>query len=262
MTSDDTAQSALVISSLARHSNDVDAYQADFGRRLRTWFISLPPGIGLSTAKACLRLCVGIRPKSAGVRSAGNGAAMRSAVIGAAFAHDPAARIAFVDAGARVTHTHPRAIEGAQLIALAAALAANGQASDFDGEAKRLAPDWPWDEGWRRERGPSGYVVYSVNAAISIWKEALDWGASMARVIELGGDTDTVGAMVGGILGATGNFSGVKSEWEHTIGWPQTSDFETIASASRAPYLRMATSHLIGLPIVLLHGLRRLLPPY
>lgn len=262
MTSDDTAQSALIAESLMRHPNDVNAFQADFGKELRKWFLSLPPGIGLSTAKACLRLCFGTKPKFSGVASAGNGAAMRSAVIGAAFAHDEAARVAFVEASARVTHTHRRAIEGAQLIALAAALAANGSAHDFDQEARRLAGDWPWDEGWPERRGPSGYVIHSVNAAIAIWKEGLSWEASLARVVQLGGDTDTVGAMVGGILGASGDFTGVSPKWERSIGWPQRSDYEAIARGSRVSFVRLALSHAMGLPIVLLHGFRRLLPPY
>lgn len=262
MTSDDTAQSALIAASLVRHPNDVSAFQADFGKELRKWFVSLPPGIGLSTAKACLRLCFGTKPRFSGVASAGNGAAMRSAVIGAAFAHDSTARIAFVDASARVTHTHPRAIEGAQIVALAAALSATGGAKEFDREAAALVPDWPWHEGWPEHRGPSGYVVHSVNAVISIWKEGLGWEGSLTRVVQLGGDTDTVGAMVGGILGASGDFVGIKPAWEHTIGWPQSKDFEAIGAGSHTSFGRLALSHAMGLPIVLLHGFRRLLPPY
>jgi len=261
VTSDDTAQSAMIVQSLARHPTDIEAFQTDFAQRLKVWFAAIPPGIGLSTVKACLRLWIGKGPKRSGVPSAGNGAAMRSSVIGAAFAHDPAARIAFVEASTRVTHTHPLAVQGAQLIALAAALSATGQASEFDRQANELCPEWPWEEKWP-ERGPGGYVLHSVNAGIEVWKENLGWEDAIVRVIQLGGDTDTVGAMVGGILGASGDFSGVKPEWQRTLNWPQPRDYEAIRKGWQVPQARMVLDNLLILPIVLLHGMRRLFPPY
>jgi ADP-ribosyl-[dinitrogen reductase] hydrolase len=259
--SDDTVQSACVVAALARHPDDARAFQQDFAKRLRLWFLSVPPGIGLSTVKACLRLTVGLGPHRSGIYSAGNGSAMRSAVLGAAFAHDPAARIAFVEACSRVTHTHPLALAGSQLIALATALSTTGQTAAFEGQAKQLAPDWPWPAAWPA-RGPSGYVVHSVNAALSIWREASGWEDAMARVIQLGGDTDTVGAMVGGIMGASDNFTDLPAEWERTIGWPQRRDYAAIRAGRGPSYLGLLGANLLGIPVVLAHGFRRLFPPY
>ena len=156
--SDDTIQSALVLRSLIRFPDDSARFRADLAKCLRMWFLSIPPGIGLSTIKACSRLCLGISPDRSGVRSAGNGAAMRSAVIGAFFHQAAAARIQFVEASATVTHTHPLAVQGSQLIALAAAHEVAGHRKSYREEALKLVPDWPWAQGWPG-RGPSGYLV-------------------------------------------------------------------------------------------------------
>ena len=41
----------------------------------------LPAGVGLATARACLKLWLGFSPERSGIYSAGNGPAMRSAVL-------------------------------------------------------------------------------------------------------------------------------------------------------------------------------------
>ena len=107
--SDDTVLSAIALAALAATQSET---QRKFARGLRWWFLSIPPGIGLSTIKACLRLCIGVPSARSGVPSAGNGAAMRAAVIGAAYGKNHEARVAAVDAISRVTHTHPLAIQG------------------------------------------------------------------------------------------------------------------------------------------------------
>lgn len=250
-TSDDTLQSAMALDALRDSDGDVDRFQVLFGRSLRRWFLSLPPGIGFSTAKACLRLCAGVPPARSGVKSEGNGAAMRSAVIGAALCDDEPGRVRFVEACARVTHSSDRAIEGAQLIALAAALSAKGVADEFAMLARELCPTWPFDTGWP-DRGPSGWVVHSVNAALHIWQEfGSDPHRAIEEAIRLGGDTDTVAAMVGGIVGAS-PMTAWPAEWLRVWGWTERSQ----------SYGRMLGQHLVQLPVILGYGIRRLLPPY
>lgn len=261
--SDDTVLSALLLRALCASISpagvDEEALSKHFARLIRKWFLSIPPGVGLSTVKACLRLCVGIPARRSGVPSAGNGAAMRVAVIGAALAKHPELRIQAVAASTRVTHTDPRAISGAQLVALAAALQTAGQASQFDAQARDLCPEWQWNE-FGTSRGPTGYVVHSVNAALRIWQEATGFEDAMERVIRLGGDTDTVGAMVGGILGAVpGDYP---KAWDHYHGWPQAFDISAAPWEHDVSYVRLLLPHLAALPIVLLHGFRRLAPPY
>lgn len=255
--SDDTVQSALVLQALLS-TNDVDSFQRDFGRRLRLWFWSIPPGIGLSTIKACLRLTLGVPASRSGVHSAGNGAAMRCAVLGAALCEDPLQRVAFVEACARVTHTHPLGVQGAQIIALAAALSATGREEDFDSAVRELAPNWPLNEPCP-SRGPSGYVVHSVNAALRVWRSARTFDEAIEDAVQMGGDTDTVAAMVGGIKGASPAFASALEAYRY-VGWPQPSEISDLGP--RTPWARLITTHLMALPYILAFGFRRLLPPY
>lgn len=257
--SDDTLQSVFALQALIECDGNLDCFVRGFAGRLRKWFLSMPPGIGMATVKASLRLCVGVAQSKSGVRSAGNGAAMRSAVLGAAFCDDDAARVRFVEACARVTHTDSSAIQGAHLIALAASLSAKQQGTLFLEQARKTFPDWPWDTPLP-ERGPSGWVVHSVNAALQIWqRNPDDPKGAIEEAVSMGGDTDTVAAMLGGILGADPR-THWPSEWEKLWGWPQVTDLDRLTL--RPSYLRMLAQHLCQLPIILGFGLRRLLPPY
>src|SRR5580692_5050571 len=102
MTSDDTEHTEMVAQALLSHPDDPVAFQRALGWRLRWWFLGLPAGVGLATARACLHLWLGISPKRSGVFSAGNGPAMRSAIIGAFFEHDQHRRVEFVKASTRL----------------------------------------------------------------------------------------------------------------------------------------------------------------
>jgi ADP-ribosylglycohydrolase len=108
--SDDTEQSALVAQSLAGSPRDREGFVRAFRRSLLAWFLRLPWGIGWGTLRSCLRIAVGLR--ASGVASAGNGAAMRAAILGAFLFDAPATRSEWSDALAAVTHTDPRAVEG------------------------------------------------------------------------------------------------------------------------------------------------------
>jgi len=104
MVSDDTEHTLMVAQSLLSHADDVAAFQRSLAWKLRWWFISLPGGVGLATAKACLKLWMGSPPGKSAVRSGGSGPAMRSAIIGAFFATDTNRRREFVRASSRLTH--------------------------------------------------------------------------------------------------------------------------------------------------------------
>ncbi len=251
MLSDDTLQSVFVAQAIRRHPDDPLAAATFFGRRVRRWFWTLPPGIGLSTAKACLRLTLGMRPS--GVPSAGNGSAMRSAVAGVMI-EDADARDAMVAALSRVTHTHELAILGAQVVAFAAAC---GDPEVFDELAPARYPGWDFSATFRAT-GPTGYVVESVQAALSVWRaHPCDLLGALEAAIRLGGDTDSVAAIVGGLVGASSEVV-VGSDLTRWFGWPQADEL----LADDVPWGRVHVAHAVGLPVVLAHGFRRMLPPY
>jgi ADP-ribosylglycohydrolase len=184
---------------------------------------------------------------------------MRAAVLGAALCESEKDRVRLVEACSRVTHTDPLAIQGAQIIALAAALSARQQKRDFKREVKAVCPDWPWETRWP-DRGPTGWIVHSVNAVIDVWQNHdEDPRLSIEAAVALGGDTDSVGAMLGGILGADPTTIWPE-EWRRFAGWPNERDIQDLPV--RVSYPRLAVNHVCLLPIVVAYGFRRLLPPY
>ncbi|MDR2678659.1 MAG: ADP-ribosylglycohydrolase family protein [Zoogloeaceae bacterium] len=59
MVSDDTEHLLITAQSLLDAPDDVAACARRLAWRLRGWFLQLSPGLGLATAKACLKLCCG-----------------------------------------------------------------------------------------------------------------------------------------------------------------------------------------------------------
>ena len=84
MVSDDTEHTCLVAQALCAAPTDADRFARHLARGLRWWLLGLPAGIGSATLRATLKLWLGFPPARSGVFSAGNGPAMRSAILGAA----------------------------------------------------------------------------------------------------------------------------------------------------------------------------------
>lgn len=249
--SDDTLQSMFVAIAVLRHPDSPELAAQEFAKMLRAWFLTLPPGIGLSTAKACLKLCFG--SLESGVPSAGNGAAMRAAVIGSLAAPDQ--RDTFVEAISRVTHTDQLAILGAKIVAYAATVTPD----EFD---KSLFPAWDFEKPIPRD-GPTGYVVHTVNAALKIWRNhPNEIEKAIEETILLGGDTDSVAAIVGGLIGAKTDLTKTNPDLLSWMGWPQPPEIMSLSEQTKAPIGRIWLTHAVSLPIIVGYGFRRLLPPY
>ena len=145
MMSDDTEHAAMTAQALILAAGDVEMFRRCLAWKLRWWFLGLPAGVGLATARACVRLWLGLSPERSGVYSAGNGPAMRSAIIGAAFAHDETRRRGFVRASTRLTHTDPRAETAALAVAEAAAGIVRGESLEqFQARLPALSEDSEW----------------------------------------------------------------------------------------------------------------------
>ncbi len=291
--SDDTEQSALVAQSLAGHPADVDACVRDFRRSLLGWFCRLPWGVGLGTVKACLRIGAGIEPS--GVMSAGNGAAMRSAIIGVFHRDRPDERHSYARALAEVTHRDPRAVEGAIFVAEVAALVARSDGlratSDLLREARVVVRDarlgLAIDEALARADsdlptsaaaeacGTSGFVVQTLAfASFAFARFGHDPMRAIREAITAGGDTDTIAAIVGAWCGARSGTGWLPPD---LIGRIHDGPFGPNHLRALARSLqaadggvavvppRYSTAAALGrnlalYPVVLAHGFRRLAP--
>ncbi len=252
MVSDDTEHTCIVAQALIASAGDVDLFRRYFARQLRLWLLGLPAGIGVATLKSCLRLCVGFSPSRSGVFSAGNGPAMRAAILGAAI-DDPRLLRELVQASTRITHTDPKAEYGAWAVASAARMACRDKEdispevfirefrSSLQGEGSELTmllddacasvqrgdATVVFADSLGCTQGVSGYVYHSVPVAIHAWlSNPEDYRSAVMSVVECGGDTDSTAAIVGGIVGARVGKRGIPShwlqglfEWPRTIGW-------------------------------------------
>jgi ADP-ribosyl-[dinitrogen reductase] hydrolase len=215
MISDDTEHACMLAQALIGSRGQLDRFRRGFAWQLRRWLLTLPPGLGFGTLRACLRLCLGFNPARSGVGSAGNGPAMRSALLGV-WASDDEQLEAFVQASTRVTHTDPRAEDGPLLVARWAAdpsqigdlsqvrdpmLRERVQAANACVHAGRSVEEARATLG--ADAGVSGFIVDTIPAVWFCWqRHRREPRAAIEAAIRLGGDTDTVAAIVGGLLGA------------------------------------------------------------
>ena len=302
MVSDDTEHTAMVAQALIIAGGDVAAFQKDFSWRLRIWLLTLPSGVGFATLRAILKLMLGLPLAKSGVFSAGNGPAMRAAILGAAIADTPTLRT-FVAASTRITHTDPKAEYGAFAIALAAHMASKQLPIKPNAYLVSLSNALPKDAaelinliksavasvnaresteqfatGLGLNQGISGYVYHTVPVAIHAWlTNPNDYRLAVSSVIKCGGDTDSTAAIVGGIVGAAVGKAEIVPEWRQQLrDWPCSMHWlEQLAeeldlamrsgAASKAPelpFLGLLIRNIGFLIIVLAHVIRRLLPPY
>ena len=245
MLSDDTEHAAMVARALGESGGDVDGFTRAFARQLRRWIFGLPPGVGWATLRGALRSCLGVPPSRSGVDSAGNGPAMRSALLGVC-AHNDGHLVDLVRASTRVTHTDPRAEDAAVLVARLARQFSRGEHDREvvleirdDAFRERVAKAWSFTgelEAFRAEagfeRGVSGFVVHTLPAVVYCARSP-DPERALENAIRLGGDTDTVAAIVGALLGARHGARRLPKVWVERIwDWPlSVSELQALASA-------------------------------
>jgi ADP-ribosyl-[dinitrogen reductase] hydrolase len=215
MISDDTEHACMVARALLESDGDVVAFRGSFARQLRRWLLAGPPAVGLATLRACLRLTIGLGPERSGVDSAGNGPTMRAALLGV-WARDEQQLSALVRASTRITHTDPRAEDGALLVARWARDARSihdlSVVRDTAMRERIRTAIACADAGLSLEQaraalgfehGVSGFVVDTLAAVCFCWQRHREQpSAAIEAAVRLGGDTDTVAAIVGALLGA------------------------------------------------------------
>jgi len=143
--SDDTEHTLMVAHALYRSSGNEVMFIKHLAKSLRKWIISMPLGVGFASLRACVKLLFGFSPEKSGVFSAGNGPAMRSALIGIVYGNDIDKMKRLVRVSTRITHTDPKAEIGALAIAYAAFIASTKKTvepSSFYEGLKKLLIDY------------------------------------------------------------------------------------------------------------------------
>lgn len=126
--------------------------------------------------------------------------------------------------------------------------------------------------------GVTGYVFHTVPVVVYTWYRYFgNFRKTLESVFDCGGDTDTTGAIAGALAGAVVGKEGIPEGWMTPIlDWPRGNAFmdelgrrlafchPTGERMDPVPYFRpgLLPRNLFLLTVVLLHGFRRLLPPY
>jgi len=305
MVSDDTEHACFTAQAIIRSKGDVNEFQKQLARSLRWWLVTLPAGIGFATLRSIIKLWFGINPKKSGVFSAGNGPSMRAPILGVAFGHDHEKLKQYVKASTEITHSDPKAYYAALTVALASldVVCVDKQwQADFQNTLKTLIPELDAEEfhGLIEEarisannnepvtqfaqeigsiNGISGYSYHTIPCVFQVlFKHGNDFEKGLQEIIKAGGDTDTAGAIYGGIIGARAGKQVIPEDWiNNIIEWPRTINWiERLGIAvsnavdEQAPTTKSPGYFVPGIPlrnlyfllIVLAHGFRRLAPPY
>jgi ADP-ribosylglycohydrolase len=232
--SDDTQLTIAV----ARSIRDDGTYsEAQFLTELAAWS-GFRVGAGRASSRAAARARRGQAPR--GLPSEGNGVAIRVVPFAIARASCTDEELASVVAeNGRVTHTSDAAIQPAVFVALltrsaltqprgafaqfpvlAAAMNAARMASGFQFETPapaRIDTDEALDAILRRT-GTSGHVQQCVPAALAVLlRHGLNYVSAMRTVFHSGGDTDSIGAIVGSIIGGQLGVAELPPSWNRDV---------------------------------------------
>ncbi|TNF91945.1 MAG: ADP-ribosylglycohydrolase family protein [Gammaproteobacteria bacterium] len=134
----------------------------------------------------------------------GNGSAMRTSPVG--FANDTLEEaLAQAEAFAAVTHNHPEGIKGAQAVSAAILLARKGISKDHIKRFIETKFEYNLDTTLDEIRPTYRFDVScqgSVPQAIRAFLESTDFEDTIRNAISIGGDSDTIACIAGGIAEA------------------------------------------------------------
>lgn len=295
--SDDTQLMLLTAQALLRSRSDGKAFRRIFQKRLGWYLLSFPVGAGRATLLAAAKCWLAWLGLPTGVNSAGNGAATR-ALLNALVMHGTGHRLSrWVAESTKLTHTHPLATDGCQVLAALADHAATCNPEQFDpiaalkiaidasslpeirGKLKQLrgfleqrrSPSWVARHfGW--DGHISGFIVPTTIMASYCWlRHPSDFRRAVTSAVLLGGDTDSVAAIVGGLVGAHVGAQQLPPElvkglagyphgtaWiakmaERLSHWPHGSDDLHAAPAQPADPLGQVVRNLFSATVILAH---------
>jgi ADP-ribosyl-[dinitrogen reductase] hydrolase len=230
-TTDDTAMARNLMRSLAARGG-FDA--EDLVERHLEWFRGDPPDVGTITGKVLRRVDRGEDAPAAARAiwnergpevSAGNGSVMYCAPLGLAYANRADTLEELASALSALTHFDGRCRTAVLAVTLCVAALARGDAGEA---AVRGALDAVADlEGGeeleflveavgssRPIDGPDqGFCLFTAGVALQALVRGGDYETETSRVVALGGDTDTNGAVAGALLGARDGVEALPAAW-------------------------------------------------
>jgi ADP-ribosylglycohydrolase len=196
---------------------------ADIGNQTRAVLSGVRPGPGSAGR---------LRERAAAVhartgRSAGNGSLMRTGPVALAHLGDRAAIVDAARAVSALTHHDPQAGDACVLWCLAIDHAVRTGELDVRVGLEFVGPQWPQLLDDAEQAAPArfaadnGWVVAALQGAWAAVRGARSLADGLVAAVRGGGDTDTVAAIAGALLGARFGGSAVPVGWRRIVqGWP------------------------------------------
>lgn len=217
---------------------------SDVARRFVGWYESNPFDIGMMTADTLAKLQKGDSWDVAGQQvwesrpegqNAGNGSVMRCAPYAIAFADQPERLGKISRQSSAITHADPRCTYGCAILnrTLAGLLTdeQNPLETTLEGFSEK-APDELVDALWRipddiapEALQSSGYVVHTLQTGLYHGLTAQNARDGIVRAVNMGHDTDTVGAVTGAVVGARFGADGLPDDWVRALRFDDTARY-------------------------------------
>jgi len=226
--SDDTQLMLMAAQAMLRSRSEWRPFRKSFLRRLAWYPLSIPVGAGRVTIVAAFKSWLRFTGWSTGCKSAGNGPATRAMFITLALHGTDHRTLKWIEDATRLTHNDSLAVDGCQTLSRLAQIAGTSKNKSLDrSEAleqlivgskenliqeklEQLRPFLASDRspsavarhfGW--DYGISGFIVPTVvMATYCFLRYPTNFERAVQSSIRLGGDTDSVAAIVGGLVGA------------------------------------------------------------
>jgi ADP-ribosyl-[dinitrogen reductase] hydrolase len=213
---------ARSIAALGRFSPD------DVAGRFLEWFLAGAKGIGQTTFAALNELRSGVPWRQAGQnahrllreKSAGNGSLMRCAPVALLHYRDQERLVRDTLNSSIITHWDPRAGWGAVALNLAIARLLVGERDGLleavaaQVEEQRVADAVRAVAGMtERDIAHSALVLDTLPSALWCFSNTDSLESALVRAVNLGGDTDTNGAVTGALAGAWYGVGAIPARW-------------------------------------------------
>jgi len=225
---DDTQMMVCLAESLvAKNAFDAD----DMAQRFASWYRRGPRDIGHTTKTALAKIASGVPWQEASQvahrelkgRSASNGGLMRCAPLGLFHWREPDSILQDSATSCRITHWDPRAAYASSALNLIIAGCLDGL-SLRQAIEKAIVRIEPYQHEVARAldeclTGPydkpevSGLAVDTLHAACRCLYQSASFENALEEAVNLGGDTDTVGAVCGAMAGAYYGKGAIPARW-------------------------------------------------
>lgn len=221
---DDTDMMLCIAESLAENK---DYNPEDIARRFVEWYKSNPKDIGSTTRKSLARLASGVSWKESGDKnSPANGSVMRCAPIGLFFAFNKPELIRASIETSAITHAHNEATASCVFVNLMISnllILDSGKASKYLADFRafltmvnELKQGAFLDKLTGPDYRPDPSKGLAINTTVLAKKSFIlsnSFEEAVVTAVNLGGDTDTIGAVTGALAGTHWGSDEIPKRW-------------------------------------------------